>query len=110
MSDKRYNGWANYETWAFALWFDNEEPLYRERVIMGTHFFEEAEADGCITKSDRARIDFTEWLEAWAEENRPDLGASLWSDLLGAAISGIDFREIADNWLSEIDDYERSAA
>ena len=24
-----YNGWANYETWAVKLWFDNEEATYR---------------------------------------------------------------------------------
>jgi hypothetical protein len=26
MSDetKGYNGWSNYETWAFALWMDND--------------------------------------------------------------------------------------
>jgi hypothetical protein len=24
MSDKPYNGWSNYETWAVKLWIDNE--------------------------------------------------------------------------------------
>ena len=24
-----YQGWANYETWNVALWFGNDEPLYR---------------------------------------------------------------------------------
>lgn len=104
-----YNGWSNYETWEFALWFDNDEALYDERVRVGQSIFEEAEPDGCITKSDRARIDFSDWLKEWAEENAPDLGASLWSDLLSAAISEIDFREIADSWLSEIDGYEQAA-
>ena len=26
---KRYNGWANYETWIVKLWLDNEETSYR---------------------------------------------------------------------------------
>lgn len=31
-TDTTYNGWANYETWNVNLWFDNEEPLYREKM------------------------------------------------------------------------------
>jgi hypothetical protein len=23
--DNKYNGWANYETWNFKLWLDNEQ-------------------------------------------------------------------------------------
>jgi hypothetical protein len=30
MSD-RYNGWTNWATWNVALWFDNDESLYRTR-------------------------------------------------------------------------------
>jgi hypothetical protein len=26
---KTYSGWANWETWNVALWFGNDEPLYR---------------------------------------------------------------------------------
>ena len=26
-TDSKYNGWTNYETWAFALWVDNSQPL-----------------------------------------------------------------------------------
>ena len=25
MSDTKYNGWTNYETWAVKLWIDNEQ-------------------------------------------------------------------------------------
>ena len=31
MSDKRYNGWTNYETWLVSLWADNDEASYRHR-------------------------------------------------------------------------------
>ena len=28
-NDKTYNGWSTYETWAVALWLDNERSSYR---------------------------------------------------------------------------------
>ena len=27
--DNKYNGWANYETWNFKLWLDNDEASYK---------------------------------------------------------------------------------
>jgi hypothetical protein len=105
---KRYNGWANYETWNFALWWDNDEGLYNERVEVAQRLWDEAEDED--DRSQAARIALVEYLEAWTEENRPDLGASHWSDLLSAALSEIDYREIADNWLSEVEGYKSEAA
>jgi len=29
VTDTKYNGWANYETWNVALYINNDEPLYR---------------------------------------------------------------------------------
>ena len=29
MNEQRYNGHANYETWATCLWLDNDEGSYR---------------------------------------------------------------------------------
>ena len=26
--ERKYNGWTNYETWATALWLDNERESY----------------------------------------------------------------------------------
>ena len=29
MKNNGYNGWANWDTWNTALWFQNDEALYR---------------------------------------------------------------------------------
>lgn len=99
--EKGYNGWSNYETWNLALWLGNDEGSY--------NYWQEAtqEAWTASERSDDARIALARRLEAETEESAPDLGASPWADLLGAALSKIDYFEIADNWLGEIDGYER---
>lgn len=103
-----YNGWSNYETWNVALWFDNDEGLYNERVEVGQRLWDEAEDED--DRSQAARIALADWIKSFTEEMTPDLGASMFSDLLSAALSEVDWHEIADNWLSEIEGYERSAA
>ena len=95
-TDKRYNGWTNYETWAVKLWMDNEEgtsTYWRERTRA---VFVSAEPSFSFqSPKDTARIDLADELKREHEENAPDLGASVFSDLLGAALSEVDWREIA---------------
>jgi len=87
MSDTRYNGWANYETWAVALWIDNEEPTYHYRCLLARQAIDVYE--------------LSQTLKAWVERLAPDLGASLFSDLLNAALSEVDWYEIAEHWYAE---------
>jgi len=32
MNNEGYNGWSNWDTWNTALWFQNDEGLYRSIV------------------------------------------------------------------------------
>jgi len=91
-----YNGWTNYETWAVALWIDNDEDSYRERQELARQF--ERDEDDPDSEADVAG--YADAIKEWVERDMvPDLGASLASDLLGAALSEVNWREIAESWL-----------
>ena len=95
---KPYQGYANYETWAVALWLDNDGALYDERLSV---------IDRAITEPDPERPHRTEkWavadaLEAWVKGLAPDLGPTLWNDLLNASLGHVDWAELADGYLAE---------
>ena len=93
-----YNGWKNYETWNVALWIDNDQGSYNEaRDItrsLGDKDAPHKLADG---------------LKDWIGEMAPDLGASLFSDLLGAALSEVDWFEIAKHYIEDVLDDEEDA-
>ena len=78
-----YNGWTNYETWVTALWIDNE----RETYEMRREWAQENHAAG------RTTYDLATQIREYLEENC----------LLGAALSEIDYFEIAENWLEDVD-------
>ena len=82
-----YNGWTNYETWNVALWIDNEPGTYEEARDMA--------------RRARSAGDLATRVRAWVEDMAPDLGASMFADLLGAALSEVDWDEIAGHWYDE---------
>lgn len=97
MSDeaKRYNGWSNYETWCVHLWLTNEEGSYR-------YWSEEASRH---RKEDRdsEESNLAEQLRSELEEASPIGGASVFSDLLNAALSEVDWLEIAQAFLEDVE-------
>ena len=102
MTDEQgYNGWKNYETWAVALWIDNEEWSYNETRSQAQVFTEDPEDE---RNGRTVEGVYADWLKEYVEETMPDLGASLWSDLLNAAFGEVDWYEIAENYLSEIEE------
>lgn len=103
--DKGYNGWKNYETWNVALWLDNEQSTYNARRAMAQEAWElagEGDAYPGQTRVDSAQGSLARALQAWVEEMMPDLGASMFSDLLGAALGEVDWWEIAGNYLEDV--------
>jgi len=83
MKEEGYNGWKNYETWCVALWIDNDEGLYDESRDIIRH----------KSVNDAASI-----LKDWIDEMNPLMDdSSMWSDLMRAALSEVDWYEIAEN-------------
>ncbi|MCC0178420.1 hypothetical protein I4641_15690 [Waterburya agarophytonicola K14] len=96
MNNKKYNGWNNYETWAVALWIDNDYNSYQYRCELvervKEEYEDEDERENCLTSS----------LKGWIEEQNPIADtSSLFTDLLNSALSKVDWQEIAENFLTE---------
>ncbi len=107
--DNRYNGWANYETWLVALWIDNDAgsyDLWRERA---QDAFDFAVDEGGITREEAATYTIANHLKDHHEEAAHEmlcdanLTCSIWSDLIGGALSEVNWREIAGNLIAECD-------
>lgn len=100
--DKTYNGWTNYETWNCALWMDNERGTYDYwREVAGAIYRDAAPRDS-FTKAEEASLQLMALLKDEIEEAAPDLGASMFADLLSAAMSEINWYEIASHLIEEV--------
>lgn len=103
-----YQGWRNYETWAVALWIDNEITAFRywreiarncRRAAPNT----EQVKKGIWTPKEAAQFNLADQLKEEITEGHPLNGPSMYADLLSAAFSEVDWHEIAESILAELD-------
>lgn len=92
--DKKYNGWTNYETWVVRLWLDNEEPSYR-------FWTEEARR---WKGQELANVHLANQLEEDLTDASPVQGASVYADLMNAALNEVNWLEIAESYLADVPD------
>ena len=105
MTTKNYNGWTNYETWAVSLWMDNDEgaqSYWREQAESalenpGSYYTK------CLTRKERAAIALADSIKAQHEEAQPEV-SGVFADLLNAAMSEVNWREIAINLIDDAAD------
>jgi hypothetical protein len=84
-----YNGWVNYETWAVALWIDNDQKLNKQ--VASWCQGEEGVKDD---------YEIAQRIKSLVEEGNP-LGdqATLYADLMNAALSEVNYRDITNHYL-----------
>lgn len=108
MTAKTYNGWSSYETWCVKLWMDNESGTYDYWTATAQECYDEADADYVCTRTERAAINLADRLKSEHEDAQPDLGSTVWADMLNASMSEVNWDEIARNMLEAIDQDEEA--
>jgi len=110
--EKGYNGSTNYETWLVNLWLTNDEGTYnywREKAVGAR---EESKNDPGVCGIKReARGFLADYMKDSYEEevsevlSKSDLSdwstVGMFTDLLNAALSEVDWYEIADHFLED---------
>lgn len=96
MTDKKYNGWANYETWVVKLWMDNSADSYQYYKDVTSTF-----KDDAVGLADALKQEF--------HDGNPITEANVWADLMNSALSEVDWYEIAKSLLDDAEAEERES-
>ena len=90
MTEEKYQGWNNRETWAVNLWLSNDEGLYRN--VCG--IVEDAEEEG---EAEEGIKGYVEELEELVKEGEAgEELKSMFSDI--GSLWRVDWGEIAEAW------------
>jgi len=106
MSDE-CNGWHNYETWVVHCWMSNQkgqQDYWRDEVRT---CYDDAEADGCLTRGDMAAIALADRIKDDYEDAATEMlrqanyETGPLADLLNGALGAVNWGQIARHWMSD---------
>jgi len=105
VTDTKYNGWTNYETWCVNLWMSNDQgsdEYYRE---LAQETYNRAEPEPSFTRDEVATRNLSDTLEGEFDERQSELVGvtGVFADLLNASLSEVNWYEIAEHYISDID-------
>ncbi len=98
MNHKPYNGWYNYETWCFNVWYGTDQ--FQEPIAEMLEHYVHRE-DDILTPEDRHIICLRDYLKEWMEEvnsHRLNDDHGFLADILGAGLQEINWFELAKNY------------
>jgi hypothetical protein len=106
---EQHNGWSNYESWLVGLWITSNDAstyeFWRNRAASHREAAPDAEQvrDGVWTPEQAARFALANELKDSVQEAAQDAlpSAGMLCDLLGAALSRVDWHEVAGHLLEE---------
>ncbi len=107
MVSNSHQGWSNYETWCVNLGLANEEQTYRRCQSLATEAREHAETcpqvrDNVWTFEEAPTFLLADALKEFVEDGNPLASqSSMYSDLLTAALSEVNWHEIAEAFLKK---------
>ena len=105
MTTKNYNGWTNYETWVVSLWMDNDEgaqSYWRDEAISALAEASRTESETLTAKEEAAQT-LADRIKEQHEEAKPEV-SGVFADLINAALSEVNWREIAEKLVDDAAD------
>jgi hypothetical protein len=101
--NKEYNGYTNYETWLCALWLDNDQGTNEaireqaESLAGGMAGINDVDEETSVTGK------LADFIKDMVDEMTPNAerAPSMFTDLLNAALSEIDYYDIAESRIAD---------